>query len=319
MNVIHDPSGFLQQETGCVASIGKFDGVHRGHQLILQQLQEKALELQVPSMAIVIEPHPEEFFAASLATCPARLSEPEEKLTLIAEQGLDYVFLLRFDQQLSQLSAEDYIEQILVKGLGLRGLIVGSDFRFGYQRQGDFALLQRYGERHGFQVLETASYFESGERVSSTGVRACLQAGDFVRAEAMLGRPYAISGVVVTGKKLGREIGFPTCNVQLNRRNIPLHGVYACEVRLHLENGQQLQLEGAANIGYRPTVSSTHEAILEVHLLDFNAEVYGAGITVIFRQRIREEIKFDSLAELQRQIAVDVAQARDFFDQADPA
>ncbi|MDT8427160.1 MAG: bifunctional riboflavin kinase/FAD synthetase [Pseudomonadales bacterium] len=315
MKVIHDPDGFLQQESGCVASIGKFDGVHKGHQLILQQLREKALALQVPSVVIVIEPHPEEFFASSLATCPARLSEPEEKLALIAEHGLDYVYLLRFDQQLSQLSAEQYIEQILVQGLGLRALIVGNDFRFGHQRRGDFALLQQYGQRHGFQVLETASYFESGERVSSTGVRACLQAGDFVRAQAMLGRPYAISGIVVAGKKLGRELGFPTCNVQLNRRNIPLHGVYACEVSLQLENGQQRHLEGAANIGYRPTVSSTQEAILEVHLLDFNEDVYGAQITVIFRQRIRQEVKFESVTELQRQIAIDVAQTRDFFAQ----
>ncbi len=316
MIVIEDAQSFGRLQQRCVATIGKFDGVHRGHQLILKQLKEKATQLGLPSMAIVIEPHPEEFFTADPQQCPARLSEPQEKLQLIAAQGIDYAFKLRFDQALCQLSAEDYIETILVEGLGIAALIIGSDFRFGHQRRGDFALLQHYGQRHDFEVIESASCEHQGRRVSSTSVRQALAEARFDLVEALLGRAYAISGTVVKGKQLGRDLGFPTCNVQLRRRNIPLHGVYACDVLLERQAGDEvLQLHGAANIGYRPTVSQERKAVLEVHLLDFSGDLYGAGITVIFRKRIRDEQKFESLARLQEQIAIDVEQTRQFFEE----
>lgn len=314
MVVIEETGDFLRQYRRSVATIGKFDGVHTGHQLILQQLRTKAAEYGVPSVVILIEPHPEEFFAATPQDCPARLSELDEKLFLLEEQGVDFVYKLRFDEALAKLSAEDYIEQILVKGLGLACLIIGSDFRFGHQRHGDFAMLQRYGEQNDFEVVETASCEHNGVRISSTYVRQQLQLGNFELVELLLNRPYGISGTVVMGQQLGRDLGFPTCNVKLNRRNIPLHGVFACDVRVDNADLQERNLKGAANIGYRPTVSDSNKAVLEVHLLDFDSDIYGEQITVIFRHKIREEQKFDSLAALQQRIAIDVQTTREFFE-----
>jgi len=318
MVVIEDTDSFPQHQRGCVATIGKFDGVHIGHQLILQQVRAKAAEYAVPSLVILIEPHPEEFFARSPRECPARLSELEEKLQLLEDQGIDYVYQLRFDADLASLTAEDYIESILVNGLGLRCLVIGSDFRFGNQRRGDYALLQHYGKRHGFELVESASCEHEGVRISSTYVRQLLNQGNFELVELLLNRPYGISGTVVKGQQLGRDLGFPTCNVRLNRKNIPLHGVFACDV--HVENADlQLRfLKGAANIGYRPTVSDSDKAILEVHLLDFDSDLYDEQITVYFRHKIREEEKFDSLEALRERIAIDVQTTRKFFEKEMP-
>lgn len=318
MIVIEDTDSFKQHHSRCVATIGKFDGVHTGHQLILQQLRNKAAEFGVPSMVILIEPHPEEFFAATPQDCPARLCELEEKLHLLEEQGVDFVYKLRFDEALSKLSAEDYIESILVKGLGLACLIIGSDFRFGHQRRGDFAMLQAYGKKHDFDLVETASCEHNGTRISSTYVRQQLQKGDFELVELLLNRPYGISGTVVMGQQLGRDLGFPTCNVRLSRKNIPLHGVYACEVHVDNDDLQEMHLKGAANIGYRPTVSDSNKAVLEVHLLDFDSDIYGEKITVIFRHKIRNEEKFASLDELKARIAIDVQTTREFFEKEMP-
>lgn len=318
MIVIEDTDSFQQHHRRCVATIGKFDGVHTGHQLILQQLRSKAAEFGLPSMVILIEPHPEEFFAPTPQDCPARLCELDEKLHLLAEQGVDFVYQLCFDAALSQLSAEEYIEDILVKGLGLACLIIGSDFRFGHQRRGDFAMLQAYGGRHDFELVETASCEHNGVRISSTYVRQQLQKGDFELVELLLNRPYGISGTVVMGQQLGRDLGFPTCNVRLNRKNIPLHGVYACEVHVDNDDLQERHLKGAANIGYRPTVSDSNKAVLEVHLLDFDSDIYGEKITVIFRHKIRDEQKFASLDELKARIAIDVQTTREFFEKEMP-
>ena len=310
MNVIHDTEGFLEHHPGCVATIGKFDGVHLGHQQIVRQLRARAAELDVPTVVIVIEPHPEEFFARNPRDCPPRLSEAAEKITLLEDLGVDTVYLLRFDDRLCRLSPQQYVEDILIKGLNVRCLIVGNDFRFGHQRQGDYALLQEYGARAGFQVIETQSCSYDGTRVSSTYVRDRLRAGDFKTVAGLLGRPYAIAGEVVKGRQLGRDIGFPTCNLALNRRNIPLHGVYVCDTQISLPDGRQLSVSGIANIGYRPTVDDSGEAILEVHLLDFDQDVYGAWMSVIFRHRVRSEQKFSSLDELTQQIGKDTQQAR---------
>tara|TARA_R110001606_G_scaffold278690_3_gene427166 strand:+ start:2203 stop:3162 length:960 start_codon:yes stop_codon:yes gene_type:complete len=313
MQVIEKTDGFRDLQPGCVATIGKFDGVHTGHQLILQQLRSKATELGLPSMVILIEPHPEEFFAKQPQDCPARLSELEEKLALLEEQGVDFVFKLRFDEHLQKQRAQDYIESMLIKGLGVACLIIGNDFRFGNQRKGDFALLKEYGERFGFELIESASCIHNGIRISSTYVREQLQKGDFELVELLLNRPYAISGTVVKGQQLGRDLGFPTCNVRLNRKNLPLHGVYACDVKVDNIDMAERLLKGAANIGYRPTVSEGSKAILEVHLLDFDSDIYGERITVIFRHKIREERKFESLQALQTCIAIDVQTVREFF------
>lgn len=313
MQVIEKTDGFREQQPGCVATIGKFDGVHTGHQLILQQLRSKATELGLPSMVILIEPHPEEFFAKQPQDCPARLSELEEKLALLEAQGVDFVFKLRFDEHLQRQSAQDYVESMLINGLGVACLIIGNDFRFGNQRKGDFALLKEYGERFGFELIESASCIHDGVRISSTYVREQLQKGDFQLVELLLNRPYGISGTVVKGQQLGRDLGFPTCNVRLNRKNLPLHGVYACDVKVDNVDMAERLLKGAANIGYRPTVSEGNKAILEVHLLDFDSDIYGERITVIFRHKIREERKFESLQALQTCIAIDVQTVKEFF------
>jgi len=318
MIVIDDIESFRSQQTRCVATIGKFDGVHTGHQLIVQQLQDKAHEYGVPSVVILIEPHPEEFFAATPRDCPARLSELEEKIQLLEALGVDYVYKLKFDEQLCQLSAEQYIEEVLVRGLGMVCLIIGNDFRFGHQRRGDFALLQQFGEMHGYELVESAVCELEGVRISSTFVREQLQAGDFELVELLLNRPYQISGTVVMGQQLGRNLGFPTCNVSLNRRNIPLHGVYACDVHVDNEDLPERYVKGVANIGYRPTVSDEKIAVLEVHLLDFDSDLYGEKISVIFRHKIRDEQKFATLNDLKERIAIDVQKTKEFFDKDMP-
>ena len=265
MIIIKELNRFSQIEQSCVATIGKFDGVHLGHQLILDQLKQRAEQLKLPSVVILMEPHPEEFFAGVGASCPARLTILQEKLELLESFGIDYVLQLTFDKALSELSAEDYIKDMLVDGLGIASFIVGSDFRFGYKRQGNYKLLQAKGQELGFEVIETAVYERNGQRISSTFIREQLAQGDFALVEQLLGRPYSITGVVVKGRQLGADLGFPTCNINPQRQKIPLHGVYACEVRLN-----DCFKQAAVNIGYRPTISEDGDALLEAHILDFD-------------------------------------------------
>ncbi len=314
MKLIASITGFRRRHARCVATIGKFDGVHLGHQAIVRQLRERAAHHDAPAVVIVIEPHPEEFFAESPDTCPGRLTNVDEKVDLLAALGVDYVYKLRFDTELSKLSAQEYVTSILVQGLGVAALIVGDDFRFGHQRQGDFALLQACGRQHDFEVIRTHSCTLNGQRVSSTRVREVLASDDFDAARALLGRPYAITGTVIEGRRLGRELGFPTCNIALKRRNLPLHGVFACEVLLG-EGEDADVLHGTANIGFKPTVSSEREPSLEVHLLDFRGDLYGETLSVVFLHRIRDEVRFDDLDALRKQISEDVDRARDWFDQ----
>jgi riboflavin kinase/FMN adenylyltransferase len=230
------------------------------------------------------------------------------KLELLESFVIDFVFQLKFDRQLSELSAEDYIADILVGGLGVKSFIVGNDFRFGHQRKGDFALLSEAGKQFGFEVVETAAYERNGHRISSTFIREQLAKADFILVEQVLGRRYSIKGEVVRGKQLGTDMGFPSCNIKAQRLLIPLHGVYACEGRL-----VDQYRPAAVNIGYRPTVTESGEALLEAHILDFNEDLYGKTIEVVFRQKIREETKFASLEELKKQISADVQQVREIF------
>ena len=308
MIIFEETNRFSQLKESCVATIGKFDGVHLGHQLILDQLKQKAEQFDLPSLVILVEPHPEEFFAQDADSCPARLTVLQEKLELLESFGIDFVLQLKFDRQLSDLSAEDYITDILVGGLGVKSFIVGNDFRFGHQRKGNFELLIEAGKQYGFEVVETAAYERNGHRISSTYIREQLAKADFTLVEQLLGRPYSIKGEVVRGKQLGTDLGFPTCNIKPQRLRIPLHGVYACEVRL-----VDRYRPAAVNIGYRPTVTESGEALLEAHILDFNEDLYGKTIEVIFRQKIREETKFSGLEELKRHISADVEQVRELF------
>ena len=288
---------------GCVATIGKFDGVHLGHQTILARLRESAARLQVASCVIVFEPQPREFFNPE--TAPVRLTRLRDKLQLFREAGIDQVLCIAFNKRFRQLSAAEFVQTVLVDALGIQHLQVGDDFRFGCDRAGDFAFLQNAGLHNNFSVEPLATIEVAGQRVSSTRLRAALAAADFTLAQQLLGRPYTIAGRVLHGKKLGRTLNAPTANVQLKRHRVPLHGVYLVSVRL--PNGRQLP--GVANIGTRPTVDTAQQAHLEVHLLDFSGDLYGQYLAVTFHKKIRDEQRFASLSQLQEAIAADIARA----------
>lgn len=291
---------------GGVATIGNFDGVHLGHQAVLGQLAEKAGALGLPTAVITFEPQPQEYFAADV---PPRLTRLREKVKALSRFSVNRVLCLRFDRTLATIPAEEFIRRVLVEGLGLRYLVVGDDFRFGAGRKGDFALLRQAGERHGFEVARMRTFSIGGERVSSTRVRAALAAGDLLLAEQLLGRPYRLCGRVAHGDKRGRSIGFPTANIHLHRKKAPVEGVFAVE--MFGIAGEPVA--GVANVGRRPTVNGL-EPRLEVHLFDFAGDLYGEHVQVDFLHKIRPERRFESFEALRRQIEVDAAQAKAFFD-----
>jgi riboflavin kinase/FMN adenylyltransferase len=289
-----------------VVTIGSFDGVHIGHQAILQQVKDAAERLQLPSVVMTFEPQPREYFSSEQA--PARLMRLREKIDALLDFGIDHVVCLKFNRQLRNLSALDFIDRVLVQGLAVEHLIVGDDFRFGCDRSGDFAMLTERGVQAGFEVMDTATVEIEGQRVSSTLVREFVERGDFHRAAELLGRPFSISGVVGYGQQLGRELGFPTANVQLNRFSAPLSGVFAVRVDV-----AGTTYQGAANVGVRPTVGDLLKPILEVHLLDFDGDLYGQRIAVEFIHKIRDEQKFTGLEELIATIQGDVEVIRQWF------
>jgi riboflavin kinase/FMN adenylyltransferase len=297
-------SGFA---SGTGLTIGNFDGVHRGHRAMLDRLAAKARELRLPCSVLTFEPHPREFFSPSAA--PARLSRLREKLELIAEAGIDRTHVLRFGARLAALAADRFIEDVLVRGLGVRWLLVGRDFRFGAKRSGDFALLESCAARLGFALEAMPEVMNAGERVSSSGVRAALAAGDLAAAARLLGRQYTMSGRVAHGEKLGRALGFPTANIVLRRRP-PLAGIFT--VTAELEETHAV-LRGVASVGRRPTVRENAPPLLEVHLFDWNGDLYGRHLRVKFLQKIRDEEKYGGLDALRSAIARDVQQAQDYF------
>lgn len=292
---------------GSVVTIGSFDGVHLGHQAIIRQVTAKAAELEVPSVAVVFEPQPHEFFSGEQA--PARLMRLREKALALYEAGIDRVCCLQFNQTLRSLSAEQFVQQILVDGLGVKYLIVGDDFRFGMDRSGGYGYLCKAGKTYGFEVCDTDTFEVDGERVSSTRIRRELEQGNFDKAAELLGKPYTISGHVGYGQQIGRTLGVPTANVHLHRYRSPLQGVFA--VRATLPDGSTYN--GAANVGVRPTIGEKIKPILEVHLLDFKGSLYGEIMTVEFLHKLREEQKFDSLDLLKAQIYRDIDEAKAFF------
>ncbi len=306
MELIRGQYNLQPRHRGCVATIGNFDGVHLGHQAVLGQLAEKAAEMQLPSVAIIFEPYPREYFAGDKA--PARLTRFREKLQVLRRFSVDRVFCLRFDNRLANTPAEAFIERLLIDGLGIKYLVVGDDFRFGKDRRGNFALLQQAGVLHGFQVVNMHSFVIDGQRVSSTLIREALQQGNMNTAEKYLGRPFRMSGKVMHGDKRGRSIGFPTANLRVSRQVSPVRGVFAVEV-FGLD---QEPLRGVANVGRRPTVNGTQNR-LEVHLFDFDATIYSRHLHVDLLHRIRDEMKFDSLDALTQQIGCDVKEAKAFF------
>lgn len=290
-----------------VATIGNFDGVHRGHQAILDQLRQQSSRLGLPSVVVLFEPQPLEFFQPELA--PPRLMSLREKFEVLAQQGIDYLCCLKFDAALSRLSAQAFIERVLLQQLGIRHLVVGDDFRFGDGRTGDFRFLQAVGQQSGFTVEHTATLMDAGARISSTRIRKALAQADFASAAQMLGRPYQISGKVVHGAKLGRTLGFPTANIALARSRVALSGVFLVQV----SDAAGASFYGVANVGTKPTVAG-QSASLEVHLFDCASDLYGQRLRVRFLQKLRDEQRFASLAALQQQIALDAAQGRSLIN-----
>lgn len=294
------------EHRGCVATIGNFDGVHMGHQRVLRQVKLQAVMQGVPAVVILFEPQPLEYFAKDQA--PRRITRLREKLRLLEGHGIDRVLCLRFDARLLSLTAHDFIDQLLVSGLAVSHFVVGDDFRFGKDRVGDFSLLQAAGSRHGFVVQNTETCVLDGERVSSTRIRNALDAHDLAAVERFIGRPFIISGKVAYGQQLGRKLGVPTANIRLQKPRPALQGVYATLVHgLH-----EQPIASVANIGYRPTVAGVQPQ-LEVHLFDFNSDIYGRNISVEVCKFIRNEQKFDGLDQLKVQIERDMQVAREFF------
>ncbi len=287
----------------CVASIGNFDGVHLGHQAILAQLLGHARALDLPSAVIVFEPQPQEYFARD--PVPARLNSLREKYQNLAALGIDRMLCLRFDEELAGMGAEDFIVRVLRDGLGIHHLVVGDDFRFGRGRRGDYALLEAHGRQWGFDIERARTRLVEGARVSSTRVREALARGDMSHAEALLGRPYSISGRVVRGHERGRELGFPTANIDLHRRRAAVSGIFAARVH----GLDDRVIDGVAYIGTRPVISDDRP-VLEVHLFDFHQDCYGRHIRVELLSRLRDDRCFDGFADLRAQIARDVIQAR---------
>jgi len=291
----------------CVATIGNFDGVHLGHQAVIGQLAEKAAAMRLPMTLITFEPQPAEYFMHDQA--PARLTNFREKYVTLKRFAIDRILVLPFNRRLAEMPAEDFVQRVLSDGLDVRYLVVGDDFRFGRQRQGDFQLLRRHGEATGFSVVSMPSFSVDHERVSSTGIRVALDQGDFERAERLLGRHYHMTGKVAHGDKRGRQWGFPTANILMKRKVTPLRGVFAVEV-FGLDREPVF---GVANLGTRPTIDGV-KTLLEVHLFDFDEEIYGRRINVVFRDKIRDEQRFDSFDDLKAQIARDVERAKAFFN-----
>ncbi len=292
-----------------VATIGNFDGVHLGHQAVLEKILDKSKSLNLPSMLIAFEPSAKEFFLRDNA--PARLTNFRDKFTIIKDLGIDQFVCLRFNQNLANIAAEDFIKDILIENLCVKYLTVGDNFRFGKGRKGDFALLQKSANRFDFEVENTESYLINNKRVSSSSIRDHLANGNLADAEKLLGRNYSMSGRVIHGDKKGRTIGFPTANIPLKRRISPINGVFA--VKIKIENS--LEKIGVANIGHRPTVNGTRTQ-LEVNIFDFSQNIYGKHLTVYFCKKLRPEKKFASFDALKKQIQIDAGHAQDYFKDA---
>ena len=321
MEIIRGLHNLSQQENGCVATIGNFDGVHSGHQHIFAQLNKKARSYQLPAIVITFEPQPREFFAPEGS--PARLTRFRDKAEVIADCGIDKLLVIHFKLSLCQLSADAFVKTILVDKLGVRYLQVGDDFQFGKDRSGSFKTLLESGREFDFDVEKTPTVSIENKRVSSTRIRQALEVGDMELAQLLLKRPYWMSGHIQHGDQRGRTIGFPTANIPLHRKTPAVSGVFAvrlwgkdlgvCKNTLnHSSDDTKQGLNGIANIGYRPTVDGK-KGLLEVHLFDFEGDLYGKLVHVDFLHKIRDEMKFDSFDILKDQILKDVVEAKKFF------
>ncbi|WP_131781405.1 bifunctional riboflavin kinase/FAD synthetase [Legionella gresilensis] len=294
-------------KAGAVATIGNFDGVHLGHQALLAKLKAEALKLKLPSIVLIFEPQPGEFFCKEKA--PARLTNLREKIEILQKVQIDYLYCLRFNQKLANMLATDFAQTYFFSLLHAKYLLVGEDFRFGRGRQGDINLLTSMAKNSDCVIDIFSNYVLDGQRISSTKIRNLLSQNQLTEAQDMLGRPYSFCGRVIEGQKRGREWGIPTANLNLKRLTLPFTGVFCVQVQ-H-ENGQIIN--GIANLGCRPTVDGKRN-VLEVHLFNFNGNLYGKMLKVIFLHKLRDEVKFSSIEDLVQQIHYDVKEAKCYFN-----
>ena len=312
MELIRNLAHLNPRHHGCVATIGNFDGVHRGHQQVFRQLQQQADMLDLPSTVICFEPHPKELFSPD--TAPARLTRLREKIQLIRNYQVQRILCLDFNHDMANLSPDEFVQQILVDRLGIRYLIVGDDFRFGKQRQGDFQTLHKLGKKYGFCVNYMETYCIRNQRVSSTRVREALHEAKFKLATKLLGRPYSMTGRVVHGNAIGRQLGYPTANIRIHRLKSPLKGIFMVKVIGVHEDGRIAN--GIANLGTRPVLKDRKkEMLLEVNLLDYSGDLYSKYLEVQFVHKLRDERDFPDLESLTVQMQADEAQARQLFAQ----
>ena len=290
-------------------TIGNFDGLHLGHQAILNQVKDKAQDSSSASLVFFTEPHASEYFAAKdvNSTPPPRICPWREKVKLLKNFGIDFAFFLQFNKSLKTMTPQTFLDEVLAQ-LNLKHLIIGDDFRFGAQRAGDFELLKNWGKSNGTEVIANKTVSLNGSRVSSTRIREALLQSNFQLAKSLLGRPYTFSGKVVYGQQLGRTIGVPTANLWIPKQRLPIAGVYAVKC---LWGGELLN--GIANMGTRPTVDGS-KPVLEIHIFNFNESIYGQRLTVEFTNKLRDEKKFDNIDLLKEQIVLDISQAKQILE-----
>ncbi len=292
---------------GCVLTIGNFDGLHLGHRAVIDKLAMKGKQMGLPVVVMLFEPQPLEYFLKDNA--PSRLMRLREKTIGFLSLPVDQLLVMKFNRHLANYEAEDFVQDILIDKLNVKYLAIGDDFHFGKARRGNFALLKKMGQQAGFMVEDTPSLIIDGHRVSSTLIRDALGEGNLALAKKMLGCDFSVCGRVAHGDKRGRTLGFPTANIEMFRKNTPITGVYA----VTMTGIDDKEYNGVANLGTRPTVDGGSRVLLETHLFDFDREIYGAYVDVHFKHKIRNEIRFDSLDALKKQIQLDVRQARQFF------
>ncbi len=303
MKIIRGIENLNNEFTQCVVTLGNFDGVHLGHQQLINHLIEQGKKLNLPTAVMLFEPQPLEFFSKQ---APTRLTSFKEKVQLIEKLGIDYIIAVPFTQTFANMSANAFIQDWLIKKLSAKYIVIGDDFQFGRDRKGDINLLQQYTQNNQFSVESMPTFVWNNLRISSTAVREALFNSDFELARCLLGRDYVIQGRVVHGNALARQLGFPTANIHLNRKKPALQGVYFVKVKNCCSNQYY---HGIANIGIRPTIQGK-KAILEVNLFDFSGDIYGQYLDVTFVRKLRDEKKFDSLADLKQQISQDVCTAK---------
>lgn len=296
----------------CALTIGNFDGVHRGHQALLARVREAATRLGVEAAVMTFEPHPREFFArmgGDLSRAPTRIANLRDKLQSLQNAGIDRVIVEHFNAHFASMSPQDFVEKVLVQGLHVKWLMVGEDFCYGAKRAGNVAMLIEAGKKYGFEVEAMPTVMNDGMRISSSAVRDALTGGDFPLAAQLLGHPYAISGHVTHGKKLGRTIGFPTLNLRVAHKRPALSGIFVVQVH-GLANHP---LPGVASLGVRPTIEDAGRVLLETYLFDYAQQCYGKVVRVEFLKKLRDEEKYVDLPTLTAAIERDAQQARDFF------